>query len=91
MNEGMTRTEAIAAINAKLSSLDDDGVLAVASIVEDIAADGDLPRALTARELALIEQSKEDFTAGRVVSQEDYRADMDAFLSQRRAKLPKSA
>ena len=91
MYDGMTRTEAIAAINAKLSSLDDDGVLAVASIVEDIAADGDLPRALTARELALIEQSKEDFKAGRVVAQEDYRADMDAFLSQRRAKLPKSA
>ena len=91
MNEGMTRTEAIVAINAKLSSLDDDGVLAVASIVEDIAADGELPRALTARELALIEQSKEDFKAGRVVSQEDYRAEMDAFLSQRRAKLPKSA
>ncbi len=91
MNGDMTRAEAIAAINAKLSSLDDDGVLAVAGIVEDIATDGDLPRALTARELALIEQSKEDFKAGRVVSQDDYRAEMDAFLSERRAKLPKSA
>lgn len=87
----MTRAEAIAAINARLSSLDDDGVLAVASIVEDIAVVEDLPRALTARELALIEQSKEDFKAGRVVTQEEYRAEMDAFLSQRRAKLPKSA
>ena len=66
-------------------------MLAVASIVEDIAADGELPRALTTRELALIEQSKEDFKSGRVVSQEDYCAEMDAFLSQRRAKLPKSA
>jgi hypothetical protein len=87
----MTREQAIAAINAKLPSQDDDGVMAVASIVEDIAADGDLPRALTARELALIQQSKEDFKAGRVVSQEEYRAEMDAFLSQRRSKLPKSA
>jgi hypothetical protein len=88
MTRNMTRSEAIAAINAKLSSLDDDGVMAVASIVEDIAADGDPPRALTPRELALIEQSKEDFKAGRVVSQEDYRVEMDAFLSQRRARLP---
>lgn len=91
MNDVMTRAEAIAAINAKLSSLDDDGVLAVAGIVDDIAAADDLPRALTARELALIEQSKEDFQAGRVVSQDDYRAEMDAFLSERRTKLPKSA
>jgi hypothetical protein len=87
----MTRAQTIAAINAKLSSLDDERVQAVADIVDDIAADGDLPRALTARELALIEQSKEDFKAGRVVSQEEYRAEMDAFLSQRRSMLPKSA
>lgn len=87
----MTRAQAIAAINAKLSSLDDERVQAVADIIDDIAADGDLPRALTARELALIEQSKEDFKAGRIVSQEEYRAEMDAFLSQRRSKLPKSA
>lgn len=91
MNEDMTRTEAIAAINTKLSSLDDDGVMAVASIVEDIAASDELPRALTAHELALIEQSKEDFKAGRVFTQEEYRAEMDAFLSQRRATLSKSA
>ena len=87
----MTRAQAIAAINAKLSSLDDERVQAVADIVDDIAADGDLPRALTARELALIEQSKEDFKVGRVVSQEEYRAEMDVFLSQRHSKLPKSA
>ena len=87
----MTRAQAIAAINAKLLSLNDERVQAVADIVDDIAADGDLPRALTARELALIEQSKEDFKAGRVVSQEEYRAEMDAFLLQRRSKYPKSA
>ncbi len=43
MNDNMTRAEAIAAINAKLSSLDDGGVMAVASIIEDIAGTGDLP------------------------------------------------
>lgn len=59
-------------------------------MVEDIAAADDLPRALTTRELALIEQSKEDFKAGRVVTPEDYRLEMDAFLSVRRTTLPKS-
>mgnify|MGYP003484519680 CR=1 FL=1 len=87
----MTRAEAIAGINAKLSSLDDDGVTAVAGIVQDIAAPNELPRALTPSELALSEQSKKDFKAGRVIAQDDYRAELDAFLSQRRAKLPKSA
>ncbi len=80
----MTRAEAIAAINAKLSSLDDDAVLAVASIVEDIAGDGDLPRALTARELALIEQSKEDFKAGRTFTVAESRAYIDEALARRR-------
>jgi hypothetical protein len=91
MNDDISRTETIAAINAKLSSLDDDSAVAVASIVQFMATADDLPRALTAHELALIEQSKQDFKAGRVAAQNDYRAEMDAFLSRRRAKLPKSA
>jgi hypothetical protein len=85
----MTRAQAIAAINAKLSSLDDDGVMAVASIVEDIAADGDLPRALTARELALIEQSKEDFKAGRTYTVAESRAYIDEALDRRREQRAK--
>jgi hypothetical protein len=84
MKDAMTRAEAIAAINAKLSSLDDDGVLAVASIVEDMAADGELPRALTARELALIAQSKEDFEAGRTYTSAEARAYIDEALARRR-------
>jgi hypothetical protein len=82
----MTRAQAIAAINAKLSVLDDERVQTVADIVSDLAAAGDLPRELTARELALVEQSKQDFAAGRVVTPDDYRAEMDAFLQDRRAK-----
>jgi hypothetical protein len=90
MLANMTRNEAIAAINAKLSSLDDERILAVADIVDEIATTGDLPRVMTVRELALIEQSKEDFKTGRVVTPEDYRIEMDEFFSQRRAKLPNS-
>ena len=89
MNEDMTRPEAIAAIYAKLSSLDDDGVMAVASIVEDIAAAEDLPRALTPRELALIEQSKEDFKAGRTYTVAEARAYIDEALARRREQRAK--
>ena len=85
----MTRAQTIAAINAKLSSLDDDRVQAVAAIVDDIAADGDLPRALTARELALIEQSKEDFKAGRTYTVAESRAYIDEALTRRREQREK--
>jgi len=87
----MTRIEAIAAINAKLSSLDDECVLTVVEIVNEIAATEVLPRSLSPRELALIEQSKEDFKTGRFLTPDDYRAEMGAFLLERRAKVPKSA
>ena len=88
----MTRMQTIEQITAKLATLDDERLQAVAEMIEGMDdAESVLPRALTERELALIEQSKEDFKAGRIVSQDDYRVEMDAFLSQRRAKLPKSA
>jgi hypothetical protein len=89
MNDDMTRAEAIAAINAKLSSLDDDEVMAVASIIEDIAAADELPRALTARELALIEQSKEDFRVGRTYTAAESRAYIDKALARRREQRAK--
>ena len=76
----MTRTEAIAIITEKLSSLDDERVMTVADIVQDMAKTDDLPRHLTPRELALIEQSKEDFKAGRAYSLAEARAMTDAFL-----------
>ncbi len=80
----MTRTQAIAAINAKLAVLDDARLLTVAEMIEDIATD--TVRPLTARELALLEQSKEDFTAGRTYSVEDMRAHSDAFIRALRDK-----
>ncbi len=85
----MTRAEAIATINAKLSTLDDDGVMAVASIVEDLAAESELPRELTDRELALIEQSREDFKAGRTYTVAESRAYIDEALARRREQRAK--
>ena len=83
---GMTRTEAMALINAKLASLDDERVRAVAEIIEDIAAGDTAMRQLSARELALIEQSRADFAAERTLSLEEAEARTDAFLALRRAQ-----
>ena len=74
----MTRLEAIAAINAKLAALDDARVLTVAEMIDDIATA--TVRPLTARELALIEQSKEDFAAGRTYSVDEVRAHSDTII-----------
>ena len=82
----MTRTEAIAVINAKLAGLDDERVLTVVEIVDDIAADTGPVRALSARELALLEQSKADFAAGRAYTIDEVRAHSDEFIKTLRAK-----
>ena len=60
----------------------------VAGIVQDLASLGDGIRELTPRELALIDQSKEDFKAGRTHSLDEARAHSDAFLKTLRAKYP---
>ena len=81
----MTRTEAIATITASLASLDDERVKTVADFVQNVASTDGLPRALTDRELALIEQSKEDFRTGRTFSSAEARAYIDTELARRRA------
>ena len=87
----MTRTEAIAVINAKLAALDDERVLTVAEIIDDIATSTGTVRQLTAGELALLEQSKEDFAAGRTYSLEEVRAHSDAFIRSLRTKHPSAS
>ena len=93
----MTRSEAIAIITGKLKAADDAILEAVASrmagadhppttgdILDALPTAGILPRALTARELALVEQSKEDFRLGRTSTPEQSRAWVDAELERRR-------
>lgn len=84
----MTRSEAIAIITDKLAALDDAGVLTVADIVQDLANPDDDVRELTPRELALIDQSKDDFKSGRTYSLDEARAHSDALLKTLRAKYP---
>ena len=93
----MTRTEAIAVINAKLESLDDARVLTAAEIIEDLAASPPEARvattarpvrALTPRELDLLAQSKADFAAGRSYSHDEITDMLDERLALR--GVPKS-
>ena len=83
----MTRTEAIAIINAKLPSLADEAVMTVAGIVQELDA-APTVRRFSERERELIEQSKADFREGRSYSIEEARARSDAFLKSLRAKYP---
>ncbi len=78
----MTRAQALAIINSKLASLDDEHVMTVAEIVESMEAD-ELPRNLTAHEHALVKQAKEDFKAGRSFSLDEARTLTDQFLAKR--------
>ena len=80
----MTRSEAIAIINAKLANLDDEAIL----IVQDMGSASLRLRRLSARELELIEQSKADFREGRTYSIEEARRRSDAHLLALRAKYP---
>ena len=77
----MTRNQAIAIITERLASLDDARVQTVADIVQSMADESVLPREMTARELALIEQSKEDFKTGRTYTISEARAKTDRFLA----------
>ena len=84
----MTRTEAIAIINAQLACFDDERIMTVAEIVQDMSVPVAVPLRLSAEELAGIEQSKEDFKAGRTYSVDEARAISDAFLLSLKTKYP---
>ena len=73
----MTRTEAIAAISAKLATLDDERVLTVADIVQSLDETSAPLRQLSVREQALLAQSKADFAAGRSYSLQEVKAMLD--------------
>ena len=82
----MTRAEAIAIIEQSLMSADEATLHAAAQLFKDANAASDLPRPLTAEDLASIEQAREDFKAGRTFSSVDGQAYIDAALAQRRAQ-----
>jgi hypothetical protein len=76
----MIRAEAIAFITTKLPSIDDEGVMAIADIVQSIEVPDSHVRELTPHELALLEQSKDDFKNGRTYTLDQARAMTDEFL-----------
>lgn len=84
----MTRTQAIAIITKKLASLDDEGVMAVADIVQDMAEPSAVALDLTDDERAAIERSKADFKEGRTYTNDEYHADMAIFMSDLKSKHP---
>jgi hypothetical protein len=74
----MTRSEAIAIIEQSLPSADEATLKAAAQLFQDARVEPSvLPSALTPRETALIEQSKEDFRAGRTYTVTEARAYVD--------------
>ena len=88
----MTRTEAISIIQQKLPSTDDVTVLAVAELLISAApAESELFREFTVQEHDLVQQSKDDFAAGRTLSNDEYHDGMQAFIEGLRAKYPQRA
>ncbi len=78
----MTRTEAITIIEKALPMADEATLAAAAALLQSAQSEPSiLPRALTARELDLIEQSKADFAAGRTMTSAEARASIDDVLA----------
>lgn len=83
----MSRAETIAIITSKLASLDDERLRVIAELVQD--TESVMPRELSERERALLEQSKADFRDGRTYTLDEARSYVDAALAERRAKSTK--
>jgi hypothetical protein len=77
----MTRTEALATIQASLPALADEQVDALAEMVA-AWAQPQAPLDLTPEELAGIERSREDFKHGRTYTSAEARALTEAFLAE---------
>lgn len=79
----MTRSEAIAGINARLAALDDDEVRAVAKLILSVGGQSASPRALSKHEHDLISQSRAEFQNGETLSPSELDDFLDARAAQR--------
>ena len=78
----MTRTEAIAIIEKSLPTADERTLAAAAALFQSALHGASVvPRPLSARERALLAQSKADFAAGRAYSLEESIASLDERLA----------
>lgn len=80
----MTRAEAIAIIEKGLAEADDDTVERAADVFRNAGLSSVLGRELSAREKALLEQSKADFAEGRWLTQEQLDVKLDALFERHR-------
>ncbi len=81
----MTRLQTIEQITARFAELDDERLQAVADMIDAMDVDkSELTRELTYEELALIEQSKQDFDMGRTLTLAEAEARTEAFIAERR-------
>jgi len=86
----MTRSTAFTIIRRSLLSADEATLNAAAELFQAARAEPSaLPRTLTPRETALIEQSKQDFEAGRTYTVPEARSYVDGALARRRAPRAK--
>ncbi len=85
----MDRTEAIAAINAKLAEADDETVEAVAEYVKSVT-EARIGRPLSSRERGLLEQSRRDFDKGDTLTLEEFKKRTDAMFARHRVAGTKS-
>jgi hypothetical protein len=87
--EKMTRKDAIAIIEQTLLSLDDEAAMALAEMAQSLAKPF-VMRKLTTEELRLVEQSKEDFRSGRTLTADEYKREMNEFMTDLHAKYPRA-
>jgi hypothetical protein len=74
----MSRAETIATITDQLTALDDERVNVIATMVQSLT---ESVRPLSAREQALLAESKREFSEGRSFSLAESRAQVDAVLA----------
>ena len=60
----------------------------MAEFVHSMTAPASAVRPLSAREYSLLEQSREDFKAGRTVTMDEFMASTDAMFARYRAAKP---
>jgi hypothetical protein len=83
----MTRSEAIAIIEAALPALDEQQAAQLAELAQALVQPV-VPLQLSDDERAGIDRAREDFKAGRTHSSSEARAMTAAFLAKRRGAAP---
>ena len=82
----MTRIEALAVLGQTATRLDDEQVRALVDVAQAMAEPTVPARELSSAELAALARSKDDFRIGRVLDEQQYETEMNAFFARLRAQ-----